>query len=1274
MKRQIAIISCLLLLPYPVSAIETQTKTTKLLTQTSQRCKLQPADPENGIYSDPQLQTIAKQITVRVRDKERGASGTIFARKGNSYLVVTNSHVVRRINNINIITADGQKYAAKILPNTNFDKFDLAIVEFTSNKKYCLPSEIADRIASFDINLETQVIAAGYAVSEDKLVLITGEVQQIISQPSLKDGYEIGYTGDIQQGMSGGPIISNTGNLIGINGISSYPLSNTAYTYTNGKRPTNSEIQEFRKLSWGIPIRTVLGQVRPEVLTAYKLPIPDIKQQIAEVPLTGWLGELEAKAKQITVRIDSTSNENGSGIIIAKQGDVYTVLTAAHVVCERPKSTEPCEKFKYQILTVDGKQYPVEPSTIKLEEGVDLAVVKFTSRENYQVATLANYPTKDDEYMFTAGYPKLGKKSPWRFTLGQIYSKEQGLLRITQSDFISNSSGTAQAAVSLTGGYELVYSSITFGGMSGGPVLDSQGRVIGIHGRTEGQAAIDNNSSSGGNIQLGNSLGIPVSTFLALATGLNTQAQKVETTSTSELNQQEVKSIKTAILSVDVSQGNTTASQWLERGNQLWRLRRYPEAIQAFEAAIKQKPKFIHLAYYGKGLALGSSEKYPEAITALQQAVQSQPDFVPAWDKLSAGYRKSNQLDKALAAINQAIRLQPNNPNLYNEKYGVLRDLKRYREAAAAINKAIELSPRAAFYNNRGNVRYELGDKQGAIQDYNQAIKINPNDALAYNNRGIVRNELGDKQGAIQDCNQAIKINPNDALAYNNRGIVRNDLGDKPGAIDDFNLAIKFNPNYALAYNNRGVVRFQLGDKQGAIQDYNQAIKINPNLALAYTNRGIVRSELGDKPGAIDDYNLAIKINPNLANAYIVRGIVRFQLGDKQGAIQDYNQAIKINPNETLAYNNRGNVRDKLGDKPGAIQDYNQAIKINPNNANAYILRGNVRFQLGDKPGAIQDYNQAIKINPNLAEAYIIRGIVRNDLGDKPGAIDDYNLAIKFNPNYADAYYNRGIVRFQLGDKPGAIDDYNQAIKINPNDANAYYNRGVVRNELGDKQGAIQDYNQAIKINPNETLAYNNRGFVRFQLGDKQGAIQDYNQAIKINPNDALAYYNRGNARYELGDKQGAIDDYNLAIKINPNNADAYIVRGTIYHEQGNYTAAISDYNQAVAKNANSLAAVNNIGLIKYEQGDKETAIKQWQQAIKINNQRAEPMLALAVALYGKGEEQQAYQLAETALKLDKNFADVNFLKKNVWGDKIIADTQKLLSTPKMKTLLSQLR
>jgi len=257
----------------------------------------------------------------------------------------------------------------------------------------------------------------------------------------------------------------------------------------------------------------------------------------------------------------------------------------------------------------------------------------------------------------------------------------------------------------------------------------------------------------------------------------------------------------------------------------------------------------------------------------------------------------------------------------------------RHNSTATSTNKSLPesfsslLSNDAYAYSVRGNARYELGDKLLAIDDYNQALKIDPNFALAYYNRGNARYELGDKLLAIEDYNHALKIDPNFALAYNNRAAARRDLGDKQGAIDDYNQALKIDPNFVLAYNGRGNARYELGDKLLAIDDYNQALKIDPNFAYAYNSRGNARRDLGDKQGAIDDYNYALKINPNFAHAYNNRGVARYELGDKQGAIDDYNYALKIDPNFALAYNNRGLARRDVGDKLLAIDDFQKAAK-----------------------------------------------------------------------------------------------------------------------------------------------------------------------------------------------------------------------------------------------------------------------------------------------------------------------------------------------------------
>ena len=125
-----------------------------------------------------------------------------------------------------------------------------------------------------------------------------------------------------------------------------------------------------------------------------------------------------------------------------------------------------------------------------------------------------------------------------------------------------------------------------------------------------------------------------------------------------------------------------------------------------------------------------------------------------------------------------------------------------------------------------------------AIEDFNKAIRINPNYAMAYNNRGNAYAKKGDFDRAIIDYTKAIQLNPDSADAYYNRGNAYYNKGDFNRAIADYTKTIQLNPDYADDYNNRGAAYHSKGDFDHAIIDYTKAIQLNPDSADAYYNRG----------------------------------------------------------------------------------------------------------------------------------------------------------------------------------------------------------------------------------------------------------------------------------------------------------------------------------------------------------------------------------------------------------------------------------------------------
>lgn len=100
--------------------------------------------------------------------------------------------------------------------------------------------------------------------------------------------------------------------------------------------------------------------------------------------------------------------------------------------------------------------------------------------------------------------------------------------------------------------------------------------------------------------------------------------------------------------------------------------------------------------------------------------------------------------------------------------------------------------------------------------------------ASLHTNRGVERKRGGDLDGALKDYNESIRLDPNDYFAYNNRANALRDKGDLQGAVADFTTAIRLEPGYAAAFTNRARVHERLKDPAKARADYNAALAAPP--------------------------------------------------------------------------------------------------------------------------------------------------------------------------------------------------------------------------------------------------------------------------------------------------------------------------------------------------------------------------------------------------------------------------------------------------------------
>ena len=141
-----------------------------------------------------------------------------------------------------------------------------------------------------------------------------------------------------------------------------------------------------------------------------------------------------------------------------------------------------------------------------------------------------------------------------------------------------------------------------------------------------------------------------------------------------------------------------------------------------------------------------------------------------------------------------------------------------------------------------------------------------------YYQAGTDKFSQGDFQGAVQYFDQAIRMNPKMSNAYNSRGVAKFYLGQYSKAISDYNKAIEYNSKFALAFYNRANAKLSMSDYKGAIADYTKTLDLNPQNSNAYVGRGRAKYYLFDLDGGCQDFKAA----QNAGNAKAAEYVKKF--------------------------------------------------------------------------------------------------------------------------------------------------------------------------------------------------------------------------------------------------------------------------------------------------------------------------------------------------------------------------------------------------------------
>jgi len=255
-----------------------------------------------------------------------------------------------------------------------------------------------------------------------------------------------------------------------------------------------------------------------------------------------------------------------------------------------------------------------------------------------------------------------------------------------------------------------------------------------------------------------------------------------------------------------------------------------------------------------------------------RQLIEEDNQFTPAYILRGDVYTRLNQIEEALRNYEQACALEPQNKMIKAKYVTLLLENNELQKALPIMNelekheKFIHTPAYLEMISTYGIRLISNGEGAEAIAIFKKVIDINPRNPEAWVNLGCAYFNSRQFDMALENYQEALKIDKNFALAKSNIGLVYlnkyaedNQTVWLGKALESFNEAIILNPRLGAAYNSRALAFLCLDKKNEAVMDFIQAIEQEPDFMDSYFNIIIVLKQLGRYSEALTYLNLCKK-------------------------------------------------------------------------------------------------------------------------------------------------------------------------------------------------------------------------------------------------------------------------------------------------------------------------------------------------------------------------------------------------------------------------------